>query len=538
MRKTNLPILLANTPLPNDVVSRRGARNRLYMKLMLSPAFVACALLGLPASASVTTTAISVTPVFVPGPCPAPPKPIAELKQARCGELIVSENRHRATSPTIRLSVAIVAAASAQKKSDPIVWLAGGPGDDAITEIPMAAAGKLSANRDVIFMSQRGTYTAQPRLACPSVDRWPKDTLNMPSDAAATGKAYSVATLKCRQELASKTADLGAYNTLESAADLEDLRVAMHIAKWNIYGISYGTDLALTYLREHPGGIRSVAIDGVFPPSLAGGGAAWTSAGEGITAVFKACQRQTPCRKRYGDVGAAFRRLVNQYEASPKTVAVQVPGQSGKASVKISGGMLFQWMVSPGTHLAAKVPAAIYALAHGNPVPIASTWAALRVDAGNIGVLGNGLFYGVSCGEWVPYETEQSVVAAGRRAFPTFPASVLRNGTLPFMRENCNDWNVPAVSSLVRAVTESRLPVLVINSQYDGQTAAAFGSYVAKKLPNSVVVTIPNIAHVAFGSPSASANACAYAITRSFFDVLTKADTSCVRKVPPTNFVL
>ena len=122
-----------------------------------------------------------------------------------------------------------------------------------------------------------------------------------------------------------RPSDLGAYNTLESAADLDDLRVALHIAKWNVYGISYGTDLALTYLRDHPGGIRSVAIDGVFPPSLAGGGAAWTSAGEGINAVFKACQQQAPCRKRYGDIGATFRRLVNQYEASPKTVAVAGP---------------------------------------------------------------------------------------------------------------------------------------------------------------------------------------------------------------------
>jgi pimeloyl-ACP methyl ester carboxylesterase len=508
------------------------------MKPMLWPALVACALLALPASAALTADAPSATPVFVPGPCPAPPKPISELKQARCGQLIVPENRHRANSAKIRLSVAIVAAASAQKKSDPIVWLAGGPGDDAITEIPMAMAGKLNADRDVIFMSQRGTYTAQPQLTCPSVDRWPEDTLNMPSDAAATGKAYSVATVKCRQELAVKTSDLGAYNTLESAADYDDLRVSLHIAKWNLYGISYGTDLALTYLRDHPGGIRSVAIDGVLPPSIAGGAAAWTSAGEGINAVFDACRQQAPCRKRYGDIGATFRRLVNQYEASPKTVNVEVPGHSGKVSVKISGGMLLQWTVSPGTHLAAKVPAAIYALANGNPAPIASTWAALRIAAGNIGVLGNGLFYGVTCSEWVPYETERSVVAAGRRAFPTFPASVLRNGTLPFMRENCGDWNVPAVSSLVREATESHLPVLIINSQYDGQTAASFGYSVAKKLPNSVVVTIPNIAHVAFGSPSSTANACAYAITRSFFTVLTKADTSCVRRVPPTKFEL
>ena len=189
----------------------------------------------------------------------------------------------------------------------------------------MAMAGKLNADRDVIFMSQRGTYTAQPRLTCDPVDRWAAETLNMPYDAAATGKAYVVATLQVPRELAARTYDLGAYNTLESAADLEDLRVALHIAKWNVYGISYGTDLALTYLREHPGGIRSVAIDGVFPPSLAGGVAAWTSAGEGINAVFEACKPQAACRKRYGDIGATFRRLVIRYEASPKTVKVKCP---------------------------------------------------------------------------------------------------------------------------------------------------------------------------------------------------------------------
>ena len=52
------------------------------------------------------------------------------------------------------------------------------------------------------------------------------------------------------------------------------------------------------------------------------------------------------------------------------------------------------------------------------PAPIASTWAAPKLDPAGIGVLGNGLFYGVSCGEWVPYETEKDVVDAGRRAFP------------------------------------------------------------------------------------------------------------------------
>src|ERR1700729_803807 len=136
------------------------------MKLMLWSAFVVCALLALPARASVTTPTPSATPVFVPGPCPAPPQPIAELKRARCGQLAVPEDRQRPNAPRIRLSVAIVAAASPQKKSDPIVWLAGGPGDDAITEIPMAMAGKLNADRGVSFMSQPRAYTAKRKRAC------------------------------------------------------------------------------------------------------------------------------------------------------------------------------------------------------------------------------------------------------------------------------------------------------------------------------------------------------------------------------------
>lgn len=507
------------------------------MKRIVCLVTVACAVLALSVSAFVVAGRAAGTASFVPGPCASPPQTIALLKRARCGRLTVPEDRRGGGTQTISLSVAIVPAQSARPKTDPIIWLAGGPGDDAITEIPMAMAGKLNADRDVIFMSQRGTYTAKPSLTCESVDRWPEKTLNMPYDAAATQVVYSAATLKCRRELASKTSRLGAYNSLESADDIEDLRVALHLAKWNVYGISYGTDLALTYMRLHPGGIRSVAIDGVFPPSLAGGVAAWRSAGEGINAVFRACGEQAKCRKRYGDIGATFRRLVIRYEQSPETVEVAVPGQAGKVKVMISGGMLVQWAISPGTHLAAKLPASIDALAHGDPAPIASTWAAPKLDPNGIGVLGHGLFYGVSCGEWVPYETESSVVESGRRAFPTFPLSVLKNApNLPFMRQNCRDWNIPSLASSVRDVTRSSIPTLVINAQYDGQTAASFGPYVAQTLPNSVVVTIPNVAHVAFGSPSADANKCAYAITRSFFNVLKKADTSCIRTVPATNF--
>ena len=500
---------------------------------------IACILEACSAGTAPTATVTGSSSSYAPGACPSPPQAIPQLRNARCGLLTVPENRRHPDGRTIKLEVAIIRSASPRAKGDPIVWAAGGPGDDAIVEIPLALAGKLNADRDVIFMSQRGTYTADPKLTCPSLDRWAAETLNVPYDAPAAENANAVATLTCRRELTARTSDLGAYNTLESAGDLEDLRVALHVKKWNIFGISYGTDLALTYMRKYPSGIRAAGIDGVLPPSLAGGVATWASAAEGINAVFGACRAQPPCRKRYGDLAATFQRLVIRYQASPKTFKVAVPGHPGKVNVTISGGMLVQWAVSPGTHFAAKMPAAIDALAHGDPEPVASTWAAPKFDPAGIGVFGNGLFNGVSCGEWVPYETERKVVDAGRRAFPAFPLSILKNApNLPFVRQNCRIWNVPRASPEVRAVTRSNIPILVVSAQYDAQTAASFGAYVARTLRNATVVTIPNVAHVAFGSPSDAANACAQAIVRAFFDVLNRVNTNCTKKIPPTNFAI
>jgi len=227
--------------------------------------------------------------------------------------------------------------------------------------------------------------------------------------------------------------------------------------------------------------------------------------------VFRACRAQTPCRERCGDIGATFRRLVEHFERNPQTVQVSIDGFPEPVNVMISGGMLVQWAASPGTHIAAKVPAAINALAHGDATPIARTWAVVRLNPASIGVFGNRLFYGVSCGEWVPYESARSVIAAGRRAFPRFPLSVHRNApNLQFMRSNCDVWNVPPVSRSIRDITHSSIPTLVISAQYDAQTAPSFGTLVARTLTNSTVVEIPSVAHVAFGSPSPDANACAW----------------------------
>ncbi|MEU9031130.1 alpha/beta hydrolase [Streptomyces sp. NPDC048383] len=487
---------------------------------------------GATADAAIGTVARAVGDArYDPGACPRTPEPVAALKGARCGTLSVPEDRAEPDGRRIELGVAIVAAEAERPKPDPIVWFAGGPGDDAVGEAQMAIDGGLNRDRDVIFMSQRGTYSADPALTCPVVDEFTARSVGLAYDAASTGRLHVDATRTCREQLATRGALLSAYDSAASAADYADLRLALGIDRWNVFGISYGTDLALIYLRDHPRGIRSVGIDGVLPPSTAGAALTWASARQGFDGLFQACARQPACDERYPKLSATFDRLVGELEARPVTTSVKVPGRMEPVEVVLDGGALVNWLTS-ATHVAAGVPRSLDELAHGKPQRIAEQWAAGKVSPQAIGRIAHGLAYGVFCREWVPYESRADAVRAGQKAFPSFPRSVLAEAPqLPFLHEDCATWRVPPAPRSIRDVTRSDVPTLVMSAGFDAQTGAFNGPWVARTLSRSTVVTIPYVAHVAF-----AASPCAQEITLSFFDTPTAPKTGCVTNLKPPQF--
>ncbi|MFF2080144.1 alpha/beta fold hydrolase [Kitasatospora sp. NPDC058162] len=484
-----------------------------------------------PAAPLGTVARTAGSAAFTPGACPRTPEPVPALENARCGTLTVPENRAEPDGRTITLGVAIVPALSRTPAPDPVVWLAGGPGDDAVGEAQLAVDSGLNRDRDLILMSQRGTYSADPALTCPVVDRFTARSVGLVYDARSTGREHVEATRTCRHELAARGVDLSAYNGTESAADYADLRVALGIPQWNVFGISYGTDLALVYLREHPEGIRSVGIDGVLPPSLAGAALTWSSAAQGFDGLFRACAEQPACASRYPDLEDTFTDLVRELEADPVTTRVTVPSSKEPVEVVIDGGTLVNWLTS-ATHVAAGVPRSLDELAHGDPQRIAEQWAGGKLSPQAIGRIGQGLAYGVFCSEWVPYEDPSDVIRAGRRAFPSFPRSVLAQGPqLPFLRGDCHAWDIPAAPPAVRDVTRSDIPTLVLSGGFDAQTGASNGAYAARTLPNATAVTIPYTAHVVV-----AASPCARSIVVSFLDTPGTPQTGCASDVRPPQF--
>ncbi|MEV0992486.1 alpha/beta fold hydrolase [Streptomyces sp. NPDC049949] len=469
---------------------------------------------------------------FVPGPCPKTPEPIEALADARCGFLEVPENRSRPGGKTIKLAVAVIPAVKPAKPAqDPLVFMAGGPGGDTFDDIPFLIESGLNKDRELILMAQRGNLYDQPNLACPEIDRFNAQSVGLGYDAKQAQQLMLKAVKECRDRLTAAGVDLSAYNTTENAADFADLRTALNIPRWNVYGYSYGSNLALTYLRLHPEGIRAVALDSVTPPQSAVLPWGWPSAAEGIDDIFAACAAEPACKSRYPDLPRTLTEQVRKLEAHPLTLNVPPPGGGKPVKVVLDGGALLNLIVA-FTPRPKDLPAALDELSRGNPQRFAQARAAGSVQ--NTGAFAHGLTNSVACAEWTPGYSEPDVLKAGREAFPGWPDTVLAQvPQLPFQFPVCRIWNVPDRAAVQRVVTVSPVPALLISGTFDVKTGASWAKGVARNLSRSTSVEVPGIGHwVVPQSP------CAQRVLASFLARPTAPDTACVDGLRPGPFTI
>lgn len=183
---------------------------------------------------------------------------VAALK----GWLEVPENRQKADSRKIKLNyVRFPSTNVANKNASPIVYLAGGPGGSGITTAKHQRFPLFMAMRefgDVIAFDQRGLD--ESRLPCQS------NTL-IPSDQAIDDTRYNElqrqALKQCLNIWKDQGIDIYGYTTRESAADLDALRQHLGADKITLWGISYGSHLALAALKEMDEKIDKVVIASV-----------------------------------------------------------------------------------------------------------------------------------------------------------------------------------------------------------------------------------------------------------------------------------
>jgi pimeloyl-ACP methyl ester carboxylesterase len=470
-------------------------------------------------------------PSYISAPCPNPIfTDIVLGHEFTCGYLNVPENRTRPDSRTIRLAVATRKAAAPNPKPDPIVFLTGGPGGSGLAEGP-GVTKAWHRDRDVIFVDTRGALKAHPFLSCPEIDSFYIDTISLSWSAPETAQQDALATRTCRDRLAAAGADLASYNSSESSADIADLRIAMGIDQWNLYGVSAGADLALQVLRDHPAGVRSLVLDAVLPPQLNPIESGWRAANESVTAIYDACAAQPACKAAFPEGRAEYTQVVNDLVGNPRIVHVADP-TTGKRTTVVIDAYKLTYTVAFGTLIGSphKIPLIIHDLAVG-----AGAQAALEVIADRFPPDFNsyGVQWGILCREMVSRTDPASVAAAGRRDFPELSASVTAMPAMfTWAFRDCAEWDVPPAPSQVAMPVTSDVPVLLTSGAFDATLPPSYAAEAAKTLKNSTNLVFPGIGH----SASRWSPTCFATVMANFLDQPSGFDYSCVAALTVPKF--
>ncbi|CAH2400317.1 hypothetical protein MES5069_250083 [Mesorhizobium escarrei] len=116
----------------------------------------------------------------------------------------------------------------------------------------------------------------------------------------------------CRGALIAKGIDLSAYNTAENAADINDVRKSLGIEKWVLYGVSYGTRLALEVMNEHPEGISASILDSVLPLDIDYPQRRWAKSGSFLETAGTRLPKGKKLHARTGRRRASDRKAAGQ----------------------------------------------------------------------------------------------------------------------------------------------------------------------------------------------------------------------------------
>jgi pimeloyl-ACP methyl ester carboxylesterase len=461
---------------------------------------------------------------YVESACPMP-IPDTVTIEVTCGFLTVPENRDDPTSDTIRLAVAYLHSPAPDARPDPVVELAGGPGFSSLDGVEGWSTSSILEHRDLILFDQRGLGFSEPNLDCPETNEAVWQVFATNDAPSADGEVMRASLDRCRSRLVAAGVDLDGYDTIQTAADVADLRLALGVDEWNLRGVSYGSAIAQAVLRYHPEGVRSVLLDSVVPADTAFSG---VERGEGalraIGALADACAASASCTESFGDLRTLIADAAAALDAAPYEVAIADHDTGADRTVSIDGGDFYAGVfdLMYDAELLPVIPVAAQAIAGGDNSLIdayASEGVAFLADQHEA------MTFSVDCAD------RQALMdtAAVEPFFTAHPEMewLVQLGAHELI---CPAWGVesnPAPFNELLTATEVDVPVLVMAGAFDPVTPPDGSRRVAEALGLELVL-LPNAGHGAVGLD------CGRAIWFAFLDDPTAPpDTSCVAEQAP-----
>ena len=472
-------------------------------------AAVSCGGKAPPTASSPPVNTLTVKPCTVDG------------RAARCGTLIVPEDRLTGKGRTIPVRFVVIPATGPDKAPDPVVYFAGGPGNSAVDDIAgeLTVLQDLNVHRDLVFIEQRGTGQSNP-LTCPAFP------------AALADKAVLRASVQSC--LARLHGDLRFYTTAMYADDVSQLLGDLHYATANFVGISYGTTAEQVFLLRHPGQVRTLTLISGTPLNIPLFERRPGNAQLALDYVFGLCQSQPACHQAFPHLAADWAALwASLGKSSWILPAAQSPtGKTERLDQDIVAAVLYQVLYNGDI---GPIPVVVHTL--GKATDKVAAWISVsRASPAAPGDTSNAnqmMPYAIQCGE--PWEGYRPAALSGQRGSFYYETDL----------ESAQWWQYvcPLIPKSAAAaghdqLTVSTVPLLALNGTYDPVEQPRNWAGAQKAFPNSRAIALPGQGH----NTNASWSACAGPLTQTFIEQASAAhlNTGCLTaaSAPPFDLTL
>jgi pimeloyl-ACP methyl ester carboxylesterase len=422
------------------------------------------------------TTVPSQTPTLPPTHTPARFETadcalfrISVRTKTECGYLFVPEDRTQPNSPLIQLAVAIVRSSSPNPAPDPIVFLQGGPGVNALDMLTVLSTiynvspfYDFLADHDLIVFDQRGVGYSTPSLNCPEVEKQTYEDLSLNLSREEAQQNSIQAFQACHDRLLKEGRNLAAYTSSSNAADVNDLRLALGYAEWNLYGVSYGTRLALTVMRDFPEGVRSVILDSVYPPQVDGYAEKVGNAERALNLLFDRCAANPLCNATYPELKTIFYDTVDHLDSNPITLPLTHPATGKRYDLLINGdgfiGLIFNLIYF--TDALPNLPGFIFAIHEGRLDYLDTRmkqFLSSFVFQGDY--FSEGMYISIQCNEEASFSSPQAVTMTNATVSPRFQDAF--TSIQPPIFEICAVWDSKRASAIENQSVVNDIPTLI-----------------------------------------------------------------------------
>ncbi len=397
----------------------------------------------------------------------------------RCGTYEVFEHREARSGRKIALKVVVLPATGPNPAPDPMVYFGGGPGESATEYASGLAGDALRKNHDIVLVDVRGTGGSNP-LHCP----YQKDNSRQ---LGLLEEFLPLSGVKaCRAKLEADN-DLSTYTTPVLVDDVHEVVTALGYTQVNLVGGSYGSFASQAYMRRHPQGVRTAILEGVvgfdtrLPLHFA------RDAQTALDGLFAECAAEATCAAAFPDLAGDLAQVLARVKASPARATVMDPKTGKEVERELRWQTLVQTLryMSYSSASAQEIPLALHLAANGDYSVFARNAA---LYGGALGDLPDGVYLSITCPEFVARIHDEDVPAAVLGTY-------LGDYRVRQQREACALWPHGPLPPDYWEPLSSTIPTLLVTGERDPVTPARDTLLVAKTLPNSRTMIVPDGAH-------------------------------------------